>query len=76
MPAIHVGESFQETRLYQLERLARLNMEHRDDLNENGQWLLDRSMFTMYCDLHDFGEGVEALRILSGVPEELTRNPG
>jgi len=73
---VYFGGSFQETRLSQLERLVRLNKEHRDDLNERGQWLLDGAMFTIYCDLEGPEEKARAQKILTDVPEELTRNPG
>jgi len=73
---VYVGGSFRETRLEQLKRLVLINRDYREDLNEVGQWLLDRSMFTIYCDLHDLGDEQDAKNVLSGVPEELTRNPG
>lgn len=47
-----------------LRRMLRLRQEHRQELNAQGLQLLDRSIFTAYCDCRDLGAGEEAKRIL------------
>ena len=77
MEGVRGGANFPETRLSQMKRLVRLNVMHRDDLNECGQWLIDRALFTFYSDLRDLGYEGNAQDILFGVPVEFTtRNPG
>ncbi len=41
--------------LGRLRRLLQLRSDHHDDLNEQGLWLLDRSVYTTYCDCVDLG---------------------
>ncbi len=50
--------------LERLERLLRLRREHHQDLNRQGLNLLDRSIFTAYCDCRDLGVVEEARRVL------------
>ncbi len=50
--------------LERLQRLLRLRQEHEQDLNTQGLHLLDRSIFTAFCDCRDLGVAEEARRIL------------
>lgn len=50
--------------LSRLERLLCLRRDHRDELNEDGRWLLDRSIFATYVDCVHTGRGQQAQEIL------------
>jgi len=50
--------------LERLQRLLRLRGQHERDLNAQGLRLLNRSIFTAYCDCREVGAGEEARRIL------------
>ena len=51
-----------------LRRLLRLRREHLGDLNQEGFWLLDRSIFATYCDCVRVGAGLAAQDILRSLP--------
>ena len=51
-----------------LRRLLRLRQEHLSDLNQEGVWLLDRSIFATYCDCVAAGGGLAAQEILRSLP--------
>lgn len=54
----------QEAYLKRLRRLLRLRRDHRNQLNEVGVRLLDRSIFAAYCDCLDVGAGFPAQHLL------------
>lgn len=54
----------QEAYLKRLRRLLRLRRDHRNQLNEAGVRLLDRSIFAAYCDCLDTGVGFTAQHLL------------
>lgn len=56
--------SLQKAYLGRLRRLLRLRSDHHDDLNQQGLWLLDRSIFTTYCDCVELGVGFVAEEII------------
>lgn len=56
--------SLQKAYLGRLRRLLRLRSDHHDDLNEQGLWLLDRSIFTTYCDCVELGVAFVAQEII------------
>jgi hypothetical protein len=56
--------SLQKAYLGRLRRLLRLRSDHHDDLNDQGLWLLDRSIFTTYCDCVEMGVGFVAQEII------------
>jgi hypothetical protein len=56
--------SLQKAYLGRLRRLLRLRSDHHDDLNDQGLWLLDRSIFTTYCDCVEVGVGFVAQEII------------
>ncbi len=53
--------------LKRLQRLLGLRQRHEQDLNPQGLHLMDRSIFTAYCDCREVGAGEEARRILREV---------
>jgi hypothetical protein len=64
--------ALQNAYLGRLRRLLRLRTDHHEDLNEQGLWLLDRSIFTTYRDCAELGVGFVAqgiIRRLSGQGE-------
>jgi hypothetical protein len=70
--------ALQNAYLGRLRRLLRLRTDHHEDLNEQGLWLLDRSIFTTYRDCVELGVGFVAqgvLRRLSVEGETPTRAP-
>jgi len=56
--------ALQNACLGRLRRLLRLRTDHHEDLNEQGLWLLDRSIFTSYRDCVDLGVGFVAQGII------------
>lgn len=56
--------------LRRLSRLLHLRAEQSDQLNEDGMHLIDRAIYSTYCDAVDLGVTVEAQRLLhrSGAP--------
>jgi hypothetical protein len=56
--------SLQNAYLGRLRRLLRLRTDHHEDLNEQGLWLLDRSIFTSYRDCVELGVGFVAQGII------------
>jgi hypothetical protein len=56
--------ALQNAYLGRLRRLLRLRTDHHEDLNEQGLWLLDRSIFTTYRDCVDLGLGFLAQSII------------
>jgi hypothetical protein len=56
--------SLQNAYLRRLRRLLRLRTDHHEDLNDQGLWLLDRSIFTSYRDCVDLGVGFVAQGII------------
>jgi hypothetical protein len=56
--------ALQNAYLGRLRRLLRLRTDHHEDLNEQGLWLLDRSIFTSYRDCVDLGVGFVAQGII------------
>jgi hypothetical protein len=70
--------ALQNAYLGRLRRLLRLRTDHHEDLNEQGLWLLDRSIFTTYRDCVELGVGFVAqgvLRRLSVEGEPPARPP-
>ncbi len=51
-----------------LRRLLQLRKEHLGELNREGIWLLDRSIFATYCDCVEVGAGVAAQEIVRASP--------
>lgn len=51
-----------------LRRLLQLRREHQGELNQDGLWLLDRSIFATYCDCVEVGAGLAAQDILRSMP--------
>lgn len=62
----------QNAYLGRLRRLLRLRSDHHEDLNDQGLWLLDRSIFTTYCDCVELGAGFVA----QGMVRRLSENTG
>jgi hypothetical protein len=56
--------------LGRLRRLLRLRSDHHEDLNDQGLWLLDRSIFTTYCDCVELGAGFVAQGMVRRLSEE------
>ena len=56
--------ALQNAYLGRLRRLLRLRTDHHEDLNEQGLWLLDRSIFTTYRDCVELGVGFVAQGIV------------
>ena len=56
--------ALQNAYLGRLRRLLRLRTDHHEDLNDQGLWLLDRSIFTTYRDCVDLGAGFVAQGII------------
>jgi hypothetical protein len=56
--------ALQNAYLGRLRRLLRLRTDHHEDLNEQGLWLLDRSIFTTYRDCAELGVGFVAQGIV------------
>lgn len=56
--------TLQTAYLRRLRRLLRLRTDHHEDLNEQGLWLLDRSIFTTYRDCLELGMGFVAQGII------------
>ena len=56
--------SLQKTYVARLRRLLRLRSDHLDDLNEQGLWLLDRSIFATYQDCVELGVGFVAQEVI------------
>jgi len=54
----------QNAHLERLRRLLRLRTDHHEDLNDQGLWLLDRSIFTTYRDCVELGAGFLAQGII------------
>jgi hypothetical protein len=50
--------------LQRLNRLLRLRGEQATDLNEDGLLLIDRAIYSTYCDAVDLGVAVEAQELL------------
>jgi hypothetical protein len=50
--------------LGRLRRLLGLRSHHHEELNEQGLWLLDRSIFATYRDCQEMGEGFAAQDII------------
>lgn len=50
--------------LRRLERLLRLRREQRSDLNSDGVRLIDRAIYSTYCDLCDLDITEEAQKLL------------
>ena len=58
------AHALQEAYLGRLRRLLDLRSSHHEDLNDQGLWLLDRSIFTTYCDCVELGAGFVAQNIV------------
>jgi hypothetical protein len=56
--------ALQNAYLGRLRRLLRLRTDHHEDLNDQGLWLLDRSIFTTYRDCVEMGMGFVAQGII------------
>jgi hypothetical protein len=56
--------ALQNAYVRRLRRLLRLRTDHHEDLNEQGLWLLDRSIFTTYRDCLELGMGFVAQGII------------
>lgn len=50
--------------LRRLDRLLRLRAEQSGQLNEDGLHLIDRAIYSTYCDAVDLGVAAEAQRLL------------
>jgi hypothetical protein len=59
--------TLQEAYLGRLRRLLNLRSTHHEDLNDQGLWLLDRSIFTTYCDCMELGAGFVAQNMIRRV---------
>ena len=51
-----------------LRRLLQLRQAHLGELNQEGVWLLDRSIFATYCDCVEVGAGLAAQDALRSQP--------
>lgn len=60
----------QNAYLGRLRRLLRLRSDHHEDLNDQGLWLLDRSIFTTYCDCVEVGAGFLAQGMVRRLSEQ------
>lgn len=60
----HESRGLQALYLRRLQRLIRLREHHEEDLNDDGLWLLDRSIFATYRDCIQIGAGFAAHDIL------------
>ncbi len=59
--------SYSELQLHFLRRLSRLlhlRAEQSDQLNEDGLHLIDRAIYSTYCDAVDLGVTMEAQKLL------------
>ncbi|MBI1885055.1 MAG: hypothetical protein HYS09_01865 [Chloroflexi bacterium] len=65
------GDSYSPLQLHylrQLDRLLRLRYEQGGQLNPEGVRLLDRAIYSRYCDCMDLGVGTEAQELLRRIP--------
>lgn len=62
------SSDLQTVYLHRLRRLIRVREHHRDNLNDEGLWLLDRSIFATYRDCVHTGAGFAANDILKTSP--------
>lgn len=60
-------DQLREGYIFRLRRLLRLRRDHFEELNDQGLRLLDRSIFSVYCDCLDIGQGAAAKRVLKDV---------
>lgn len=68
---LEMGEEASDLQAVYLKRLRRLiglREHHEEELNDDGLWLLDRSIFATYRDCIQIGAGFAANDILSGSP--------
>ena len=72
VPPLGVSEStyspLQFHFLRRLDRLLRLRYEQGGDLNADGIRLLDRGIYSTYCDCVDLGAGAEAQKFIHRFP--------
>jgi len=62
------SSNLQTVYLHRLRRLIRVREHHRENLNDEGMWLLDRSIFATYRDCVQAGAGFAANDILRTSP--------
>jgi hypothetical protein len=58
------SSDLQQAYLRRLRRLLRLRTHHQEELNDDGLWLLDRSIFATYRDCLESGAALTADEIL------------
>ena len=61
--------------LRRLNRLLRLRQEQGTELNGEGVRLIDRAIYSTYCDASDVGVAVEAQKLLRRVPVTSRSHP-
>jgi len=62
------SSNLQAVYLHRLQRLIRVREHHHENLNDEGLWLLDRSIFATYRDCVQTGAGFAANDILRTSP--------
>lgn len=60
--------------LRRLHRLLRLRSDQSDELNADGQRLIDRAIYATYCDASDVGVADEAQKLLRRLTPSRTEN--
>jgi hypothetical protein len=63
-PGIAKPAALREGYIARLRRLLRLRKQHEGELNEQGLRLLDRAIFSAYCDCRDAGLHDQAVALL------------
>jgi hypothetical protein len=58
------------TLLRQVKRLAIIKARCPELLNTQGLWLVDRTLYALYCDCRDLGLGEEALEVIELVKQQ------
>jgi hypothetical protein len=78
-PTMESGDTFSPVQRYFLQRLTRmvrLRREQSAELNEDGVHLLDRAIYSTYCDAVDLAVTEQAQEILQRVGAPTTNPPG
>lgn len=63
-PGVAKPAALREGYIARMRRLLRLRGQHEHELNEQGMRLIDRAIFSAYCDCRDAGLQDQALALL------------
>ena len=65
-------ERFVDLYTRRLRRLVAIRRDHGDRMNEQGLRLLDRSIYSTFCDCRDLGAGARGRQLIEAVPVSVT----